>query len=103
MMTITIYDSNKEEINEDDVIIVRYPNEKTIYLGLLKFLYPQCDLVLSDGDADWIAFPPVLAVSIVKVCHISEWPELDKWLGKSEFRNKKGLERFNQQMIERKF
>lgn len=102
-MTINIYDSNQEEIKEDDVIIVRYPNEKRVYLGLLKFLYPQCDLVLTDGDVDWIAFPAVLSISMVKVCHISEWPELDKWLGLTEFKSKKQLEIFNQQMIERKF
>lgn len=93
-MIIKLYDSNKEEINPGDIILVKYENEKVVFLGELAWRDPEYDLILTDNKDDYISFPPSTAKCFERICSKGNRPELDDFLGRLELKNIKAREAF---------
>lgn len=93
-MIIKLFDSKQVELYENDIVLFRYPNEKIIYLGLLRWIEAKCEFVLSDGDEDWICFPDACVTSIERISTLENRPDLEKLLGRSVFKTKKEVENF---------
>ena len=93
-MIIKIYDSNKEEINPGDIILVKYQSEKVVFLGELVWRDPEYDFILTDNKGDYILFPPGTAKCFERICRKGNRPELDGFLGRIELKSIKAREAF---------
>lgn len=93
-MEIIVKDSFGNMVELGDVVLLTYPNEKLVCLGVLKFT-DDYDFVLHDGEKVIEHFPrPGSWIESSRICRFTERPELDNLLGIQLFKKKKELWKF---------
>ena len=84
---LSILDSEGTELQMRDVVLVEYTNPKEKYIGVIDFDKEIMQLVVSDNDGGWHAFPKHSWETIRVLGDEGMIPTLEKYFGRSEFKN----------------
>lgn len=81
MIQLQLFDSFKNELQLDDIILAHYPNPNVKLLGILKFLEDSVNIVLqyeTEEDITWMGFKSACSYKIERIGSAKEYPNLLK-------------------------
>ena len=100
MIQIQLFDSSRNELHLNDVVLVHYTNPKIKYLGIVHFDERDKGFVISDGHTGYEVFNKSMSQKIERIGHIKDMPHLARELGRFEGKQFiKSLE----ELLDRKF
>lgn len=99
-INITILDDFKNELQIGDVVAVEYRSPLHKYIGVLQFSEEDKQLIISDLDGGWHAFPKADWMTIRLLGRDVDTAQLEKYFGRIEFTSRKKMNVFMQNLDE---
>lgn len=84
MISISLQDSNGNDLQLNDVLLLHYTNPDVKYLGVLQFNQEEACFIISDTDGDYEPWPHNNYTTIEKVCDGGFAFSLDHYFGRNE-------------------
>ncbi|HLO39096.1 MAG TPA: hypothetical protein VK173_11410, partial [Lacibacter sp.] len=97
---LTVLDNEGTEIHLKDIVVIEFANPNIKYIGVVEFNEEQKQLLISDNDGGWHAFPKHEWETFRAIADEKLIPVLEKYFGRSEFTSKAATKRFMQNIEE---